>query len=427
MTNFSSALRHVKEHLSELVPPEQVERICRENGHRWRNRVLNPVSTIYLFVLQLLANVAMRALRHVAQCDISAQAICKAKMRLPLKVLIALVRRSVPATDPPLWKGLQVYIADGTSFKTADKADLARRYGKARNQRGPSEGYPTPKLLTLLHLAGGYIYQAICLPAARQEYTCLSRLFKSIPAGVGLLLGDRGLVSFAHLALMMKAGIHGCFRLPRGRVVYGRGTSCRWPIKQLGKQDMLVRWKASRRPTWMSKERWDKLAKELTLRQIAFRVCRRGFRPTWAWIVTTLLDPRRYPAEDLIKLYSQRWQIEVDFRDLKRTLGMWMMRAQTVAGVQKEVLVFVLLYNLVRQVMEQAALQQGVSANRISFVDAADWLLWSSPGQEIPRLTVNPIRLRRSPARKLKEARHRFGQLHGTRAETSKPVFYVKL
>lgn len=427
MATVSHRLQHVKAHLQELVPESDIIQLCQQAGYVWRERLLGPALTVHLFLLQLLAKVALSGLRHVAQLSVSAQAICKAKQRLPLKVLTELVRRSAPPAGGSLWKGLLVHLADGTHFKTPDTPPLAKRYGKARNQRGTSCGYPTPKLLALMDWSSGFIRKVICLPARRQEYTCLSRLFAAI-ASNGLLLGDRGLVSFAHLAMLLAAGIQGCFRLPRGQVVFGRGRDSRRLIRRLGKQDLLVRWTAACRPTWLSARRWQALAgQELTLRQISFRICRKGFRSRWAWIVTTLLDPRQYPAEELAELHSQRWQIEVYFRDIKRTLGMAMLSARTVVGIQKEMLAFVLLYNLVRGVMQQAALYKGTTANRISFTDALNWLLWSSPGDAVPRLMVNPIRVRPSPPRKLKEARHRLGQLHGTRAQHSKPAYCVKL
>ena len=65
-------------------------------------------------------------------------------------------------------------------------------------------------------------------------------------------------------------------------------------------------------------------------------------------MVTTLLDAAHYPALELAKLYGQRWQIETQLRHLKQTLHMDMLRTKTVAGVQKELAMFALVYNLVR-------------------------------------------------------------------------------
>ena len=428
MATVAEALKQIKARLNEILPELEVLQTCRELGHVWRERVLNPAVTVQLFLLQLLAKVAMSGLRHVAKVKVSKQAIGKAKKRLPLKVLMELVQRSVPEGPPQsLWKGLMVYLADGMSFLTSDTRELRKRYGKAKNHRGTSFGFPMPKLLALMDLSRGFIYKGIILPWARQEFTCLSRLFKAIGRNA-LLLGDRGLVSFTHLVMLTQAGIQGCFRLPRWQVTFNRGRASRRLIKRLGKQDLLVRWTACRRPTWLSRKRWAAIAgQELVLRQISFRVCREGFRTHWAWIITTLLDPQQYPARDLVELYSKRWQIEVCFRNLKRTLGMAKVSARSVPGIRKEVLAFILLYNLIQRVVQQAAIQQQVDTDRISFIDALRWLLWSSPGESIAKLIVNPRRVRRSPPRKLKNARHRCPQLNGSRAALSKPPCQVKL
>jgi Transposase DDE domain len=422
MATLSGAMRHVKQHLDQLLPEQLVLQLCRDLKHRWRNRVLGPAVTVQLLLLQLLAGVAMTGLRHVSGLSVTAQAICAARMRLPLKLMMELVRRSAASQAvEATWKGLRVYLADGMSFMTQDTAALAEQYGKAKNHKGAGYGYPNPKLLALMDLEGGFIQKVITLPWHRQEFTCLSRLFKAIGASA-LMLGDRGLVSFTHLAMLMGQGIQGCFRLPRGQAVFGRGRTSRRKIKPLGRQDLLVRWRASQRPKWLSKKRWAALAKqELVLRQIAFRVRRRGFRTQWAWIVTTLTDPKAYPAQDLIDLYGKRWQIEVYFRDLKRTLDMSLISARTPEGARKEILAFVLLYNLIRGVMKEAARRQGTEPERISFVDALRWLLWSEPGAALADLVVNPIRVRNAPPRRVKVARHRFPQLNAPRQQLCKP------
>ena len=74
------------------------------------------------------------------------------------------------------------------------------------------------------------------------------------------MLGDRGLVGFAQIALMLAEGVQGCFRLPKWLVVNSRGRANHRRIKKLGKQDLLVMWlKPDRRVGWMSKLRWAKL------------------------------------------------------------------------------------------------------------------------------------------------------------------------
>jgi hypothetical protein len=370
----------------------------------------------------------LRGLRRVADVTVTAQAICNAKMRLPLLLFIKLVEHSLPKdfAAAATFKGIKTYLVDGMSFLTDDNPPLTRKYGKSKNASRMSP-FPAPKLLALAAAGAGYVGKAIILPYARQEFTCLSRLFKFMDPG-SLLMGDRGLVSFAHMALLMAQGMHGCFRLPRDKIVQGRGKNSRKKKSSPGKQDMLVTWKASKRPSWMSKQRWEKIAGQtLTLRQISFRVCRKGHRTHWAWIITTLLDTEKYPAQELVELYSERWQIEVYFRDLKRTLKMGKISARTVKGVQKEVLSFILLYNLIRKVMQEAAERQGVAPDRISFIDAALWLLHSAPGTPLPELVVNPRRKRDTQPRRIKSGRQRFAQLKESRAASRTPRCEVKL
>ena len=96
--------------------------------------------------------------------------------------------------------------------------------------------------------------------------------------------------------------------------------------------------------------------------------------------------------EVLARLYECRWGVEVNLRHLKQTMGMDVLRCETLQGVLKEVAMFVVAYNLVRRVMREAARRQRVQPNRISFVDALRWLRESKPGEDLPRLKVNPHR-----------------------------------
>ena len=174
----------------------------------------------------------------------------------------------------------------------------------------------------------------------------------------------------------------------------------------------------------MSRRRFAELPGHLELRQIAFRLCRPGYRTTWAWLITTLVDPVRYPAEELIALYARRWQIEVYFRDLKETLGLRTLRARTIAGIRKQVLGMVLLYNLVRSIMGEAARRQQVDPDRLSIKDACNWLLWSPC--LMPRLQVNPARMRPTQPRAVKGKR-RFPRLNQPRHNCLKPPSVARL
>ena len=81
----------------------------------------------------------------------------------------------------------------------------------------------------------------------------------------------------------------------------------------------------------------------------------------------------------MAELYRQRWQVETNLRHLKQTLDMDVLRTKTVAGIKKDLMMFTLVYNLVRLVMLRAGQRQGVPPERISFVDAMRWLRHAQP------------------------------------------------
>jgi hypothetical protein len=300
MATISSALATVKSQCSEQISDSMVREACAAAGHRWRKRKLEPATTVYLQLLELLAHVAMAGLDRVAKVGVSAAAVCKARMRLPLAVWVALAElsgrgiasSSASSSSSSSYKGHRVYLVDGTTFTAPDTPPLARRYGKASNQHKTRPGFPIPKLLALMDLTSGAIAKVIDLPHARGEQTVLARMLRFVSPG-DLLLGDRGLVGFAHVAVMVGAGVQCLMRLPRCMVVHGRGKGSKRRVRRLGRNDLLVRWDKpeQHKLSWMSRRRWGQLPTSLVLRQVAFRLCRAGFRPQWAWVLTTLDCP----------------------------------------------------------------------------------------------------------------------------------------
>src|SRR5690606_35579833 len=102
-------------------------------------------------------------------------------------------------------------------------------------------------------------------------------------------------------------------------------------------------------------------------------------------------------------LYGVRWSVETHLGELKTTMKMRKVKCRTPHGVQKELLVYALVYNLVRGGMLQAAVRQRVAVDRISFIDTLRWLQTAEPGQPPPDLVVNPYRPNRHEPRVIKD------------------------
>ena len=120
----------------------------------------------------------------------------------------------------------------------------------------------------------------------------------------------------------------------------------------------------------MSAEQFAALPVSIEVRELRYTIREKGFRAKEITLVTTLVDIERYSLADLAELFRQRWEIETNFGHLKTTMKMDVLKCKTVDGVLRELQVFALVYNMVRQVMLEAARHQHVNVRRISFIDA---------------------------------------------------------
>ena len=135
------------------------------------------------------------------------------------------------------------------------------------------------------------------------------------------------------------------------------------------------------------------------LREVRYQIGTPGFRTREIPLVTTLLDAEIYRVADLAELYCQRWQVETSLAHLKTTMQMEVLHCKTVSGVLKELTVLAMVYNLGRMVMWQSATLQGIGVERVSFLDALQWLGAPNTGIPLGALIVNPVRPHRVEAR----------------------------
>jgi hypothetical protein len=436
MASVPSTLERIKRDLGSFLPEQSIEAACNKAGHRWRERKLGPVRTIHLFVLQVLCfNTAMTHLRHLSKTAVKAPAYCKARMRLPLKVLEALLSESATAMQQACasadgltstssvesWCGLRAYLVDGSSTIAPDTPDSQKAFGQPKGCKKGC-GFPVPKVLGLFDAFSGLMTQVLTFPLYTHEQSKVWMLHPLLAAG-DLLVGDRGFCSFVHLTMLFSRGVHGVFRIHQKTIVSfhphrrhkvkcskrpkvrGKPMPCSRFVKRLGKHDPIVEWfkVAVSRPKWMSVKQYRLLPDSLQVRELRFVIPRNGQRTREVTIATTLLDPLLYPKEKIAELYGVRWRVETHFAQLKTTLKMRKVKSKTSQGVLKELVVYALAYNLIHVVMVRAALAQGVDPYRISFIDTLRWLLSADLHEELPELVVNPHRPDRHEPRVVKD------------------------
>jgi hypothetical protein len=122
-------------------------------------------------------------------------------------------------------------------------------------------------------------------------------------------------------------------------------------------------------PQWMTVAHYESLPDTLTVRELDV-----GGKV----LITTLLCPKAAPKNDLKALYKRRWNVELDIRNIKTTLGMETLSCKTPLMGEKEMWVYLLAYNLIRLIMLQSALLADVLPRLLSFKHTLQlWLAWS--------------------------------------------------
>jgi IS4 transposase len=388
-----------------LLQPEAILAACGEVGYTgWRNRVLTPVTTVQLFLLQMLhGHTACSHLPHLSGLRFSAAAYCQARAKLPLHFFALLLERfgsavQRSALDDGRWHGHRIFFVDGSGCSMPDTPALQDAFGQPTEQR-PGCGFPVARLLGLFHAGTGLLLKLVVAPLLTHDLAQVQAVHPTLqPRDV--LVADRGLCAYAHLALLVQAGVHAVLRVgarqivdcPPGRpfvlpsvrrtpAVKGIPRS-RW-LKALGVHDQLVAWLTPKTcPSWLARETLAALPESFVLREVRYHLSTPGFRTRQMTLVTTRLDTEVYSVADLAELYRRRWQVETALAQLKTTMQMDVLHGKTVPGVLKELTVFAIVYNLVRMVMWQSATLRHTTVERISFLDALRWL--SAPGTGMP-------------------------------------------
>jgi len=404
MTTIAKTVARLKDSLPDLIAPRIIKPLLAGLTQKRRQRILTPILIVQLMVLRVLhGNTAYSHLPHLAGVAFTPSAFCQALGRLPLELLeslLALVGATVDQVAPgaaQLFAGHRVLLTDAMCVSMPDTQSLRERFGYPAGQK-PGLGFPIAKLLLLLDTSTGLIRRVLINPYRTHDASKASCLHPDLHAG-DILLGDRAYCSFAHLALLMKQACHGLFRAHQ-RVVWNfkrelknAGLQGRI-IRSLGRCDRLIVYrKPPQRPEWMSEEIYAGLPGEITVRELKYQVRERGFRSRWIMLVTTLVDPDKYTHAELARLYGIRWTIETQFRHLKCTLKMAELKGKTPAVIEREILAYVLVYNLVSQEMQRVAKERHVEPAQISFIDTARWMM-AGMQSEAP-IMINPKRARR--------------------------------
>jgi len=343
----------------------------KRRGRRPRVPLVKVLSALVFHVMNNAGTLA----EHFGQlfddglCDSS---LSERRRRLPWEVFSQLMRLGLrplaqPSHQPDaFWRGWRLLALDGTQFSLTNTPQVKATLRKAKSRRGRA-AFAKITTTVLLELGLHNPLAAASGPAGQSEWAQALQLLAQLPAQA-LLLADRLYGCAAFLAAVQpvcaKVGSHFLIRArskikvqTRQRLPDG-SRLVRVPVQQKGNQHIIVQW--------------------LELREIRVRVQRPGFRAHCLRLWTSLLDPVSAPALELAKLYTQRWEHELYYRELKRQLRKTdVLQSHTVETGAQELAAIVLASAILAR--QRAAVAQGQTpVLRVSFVKTLELLrpLW---------------------------------------------------
>jgi hypothetical protein len=368
--------------LADLFGLGWVQAIVREEVPKWRGRVYTPLITLRAFLIQVLSAeqcclaavarlLAFLTARGRRPCSPKTGGYCKARQRLPERLLRRLVRESGRRLEEQgpqgeLLGGRRIKLVDGSTVSMPDTKANQRAYPQSNTQR-PGVGFPLARMVAVLSFSCGAVL-GLALGPCKGKRTGEPALFRELydvltPGDVAV--ADCCYGSYWTFAMLQARGVDSVFPLHQLRDCdFRRG-------RRLGKEDHVVTWrKPVRCPEWMNHRTYQALPGELELREVRIHVAQPGFRAESLLLVTTLRDAEQVSSASLAEVYRIRWHVELDLRSIKVTLQMDVLRCKTPAMVRKEIWTHLLAYNFIRTLMAQAAAVTGTPPRELSFAGA---------------------------------------------------------
>jgi hypothetical protein len=315
----------------------------------------------------------------------SKSAVAQARKRVgsePLKWLfdVSAAAWSTEAAASSRWRGLAVYGVDGTSLRVPDSPENRAEFGGQSGRHGTESSYPLVRIVTLMALRSHLLRGAVVSP-----YTGTSELSEAQPlftllVDESLTIVDKHYLSAATLLGISQSGHE------RHWLTRAKSNTAYTVIEELAPGDRLVELNVSAE----ARRKDPTLPLRYRARAIRYAV---GDHPP-SVLLTSLLDPAKFPAEEVVDMYHERWELELGYDEVKTHLLLReeAIRSQTPEGVRQETWGILLAYNMIRLEMARVAEAAKVAPTRISFVASVqrirsewEWLAITSGQGTIPK------------------------------------------
>lgn len=272
------------------------------------------------------------------------------------------------------WRGLRLLAVDGTCWDVADTEANQTAFGRPGNGRGTGcSAFVQVRMAALVEVGTHAVLDAELAGCRTGEVTLVGRLPRSCSAGQ-LVLADREFLGVPLWRAFTATGADLLWRVPANRIL---------PVRTLVRDG-----------SWLSDihAATDRAKRDpLQVRTLAYQLKDAGPAATAGdyRLVTTLLDPRRYPARQLAALYRERWEIESVFAELKthQRGAKVILSSKTPDGVLQQIWAHLLVHHALRELMARTAATRELDPDRISFTEtlrSARRSVTATPGPFFP-------------------------------------------
>jgi len=365
-----------------------VERILQETGTKEKRKRMLPARVVVFLVIAMtlfakksmpeVLNILVEGLRIqgaylLGACLPVKSALTQARQRLGVKPLVELFRalaHPIARLDQAwaFYKGLRLMAIDGTNLDLPDTPENERFFGRPGAGRGKA-AWPVAAVIALIEIGTRLTVDAFVGRYKTSEQSAAVRLMRSLQAGM-LLLWDRAFVGYELWNEAIKTGAHLLGRLKSDMIFE--------PIETLADGSFL----AKLYPSFYArrKDQGGILVRiiEYTLTDPLLP----GFGEKHR-LITSLLDAGLYPAKELIVLYHERWEIEIEYDEIKTHMidKTPTLRSKTPLGCLQEIYGLLIAHMAVRTLMAEAATKYDLDPDRLSFTGALQVI-----SRAIPRL-----------------------------------------
>jgi len=337
-----------------------------------RERLYPPTETLSMFLAQAMSSdrscqniVNQTAVQKVAiglpPSSTFTGGYCKARKRLPKELISQVTCEVGHLIDQHIpmnwrWKKRRVRLIDGTTVTMPDTPENQATFPQQGAQK-PGLGFPISRLVGVTCLASGALLNVAIgrfNGKGSDEQTLLRSIQDTFEAD-DIVMGDAFFATYFFIVDMQAKGVDILMEQNGARK---RSTDFRRGC-QIGKKDhLIIINKPKNCPYWMNPEIYDKAPASVTVREL---------KVDGKVLVTTLTCPKSATKIELKALYKSRWNIELDIRNIKDTMGMNILSCKTPDMVIKEIWIYLLAYNLIRLLMAQSALLADIMPRTVSF------------------------------------------------------------